>query len=181
MDAFDPLFQLRVTEYIVENGFASWFTWHDTMSWYPWGRNIARTSYPGIPFTGAVFYYLAQALNLDVTLYQVCLYFPVLMGAITCIAAYFLGKDLGGSTTGLLAAFFMAISEAFIGRTSLGFYDTENIGIFGMNVCVSMEKPGYRVNRRHINQTKIGNRQKLSRGEAINYIQETFGIEILEE
>jgi dolichyl-diphosphooligosaccharide--protein glycosyltransferase len=132
MDAFDPLFQLRVTEYVVENGFSSWFTWHDTMSWYPWGRNIATSSYPGVPFTGAFVYFLARALSLDVTVFQVCLYFPVLMGAITCIVAYFLGRDLGGNTTGLLAAFFMAISEAFIGRTSLGFYDTENIGIFGM-------------------------------------------------
>ena len=132
MDAFDPLFQLRVTEYIVENGYASWFTWHDTMSWYPWGRNIATSSYPGVPFTGAFVYFLARALSLDVTVYQVALYFPVLMGALTCIVAYFLGKDLGGSSTGLIAAFFMAISEAFIGRTSLGFYDTENIGILGM-------------------------------------------------
>jgi dolichyl-diphosphooligosaccharide--protein glycosyltransferase len=131
MDAFDPLFQLRVTEYVVENGYASWFSWH-TMSWYPWGRNIATTSYPGVPFTGAFVYFLARALSLDVTVFQVCLYFPVLMGAITCIVAYFLGRDLGGSSTGLLTAFFMAISEAFIGRTSLGFYDTENIGIFGM-------------------------------------------------
>jgi dolichyl-diphosphooligosaccharide--protein glycosyltransferase len=134
MDAFDPLFQLRVTEYVVENGFSSWFTWHDTMSWYPWGRDIATSSYPGVPFTGAFVYFLARALSLDVTVFQVCLYFPVLMGAITCIVAYFLGRDLGSSTTGLLAAFFMAISEAFIGRTSLGFYDTENIGIFGMTV-----------------------------------------------
>ncbi|RLG94966.1 hypothetical protein DRO27_04205 [Candidatus Bathyarchaeota archaeon] len=132
MDAFDPLFQLRVTEYVVENGYASWFSWHDTMSWYPWGRNIATSSYPGVPFTGAFVYFIARAIGLDVTVYQVCLYFPVLMGAITCIVAYFLGRDMGGSSTGLVAAFFMAISEAFIGRTSLGFYDTENIGIFGM-------------------------------------------------
>jgi asparagine N-glycosylation enzyme membrane subunit Stt3 len=85
MDAFDPLFQLRVTEYVVENGFSSWFTWHDTMSWYPWGRDIATSSYPGVPFTGAFVYFLARALSLDVTVFQVCLYFPVLMGAITCI------------------------------------------------------------------------------------------------
>ena len=32
MDAFDPLFQYRVTEYIVENGYSAWFTWHDTLS-----------------------------------------------------------------------------------------------------------------------------------------------------
>ena len=45
---------------------------------------------------------------------------------------FFLAKDLGGRAAGLIAAFLMAINPAFIGRTSLGFYDTENIGIFGM-------------------------------------------------
>ncbi|MBD3206266.1 hypothetical protein GF319_07975, partial [Candidatus Bathyarchaeota archaeon] len=57
-----------------------------------------------------------------------------LMAALTCITIYFLAKDLGGRTAGLFAAFFMAINPAFVGRTSLGFYDTENIGIFGMTL-----------------------------------------------
>ena len=134
LDAYDPLFQLRVTKYIVDNGYASWFTWHDTLSWYPWGRNIPRTSFPGVPFTGAFVYYIVNALGFDISIEVVCLYFPVLMGVITTIIAYFLGKDLGGKSTGLFSAFFMAISEAFIGRTALGFYDTENIGIFGMTI-----------------------------------------------
>jgi dolichyl-diphosphooligosaccharide--protein glycosyltransferase len=132
MDAFDPLFQYRVTEYVVENGYRAWFTWHDTMSWYPMGRDIAHSSYPGIPFSATFVYQLVTAMGFKVTVYDVCLYFPVLMGAITCIVIYFLAKDLGGSSAGLFAAFFMAISEAFLARTSFGFFDTENIGIFGM-------------------------------------------------
>ncbi|MGD2142014.1 MAG: STT3 domain-containing protein, partial [Candidatus Bathyarchaeota archaeon] len=136
MDAYDPLFQLRVTKYIVENGYQAWFNWHDTLSWYPWGRNIPRTSFPGVPFTGALAYFAARALGLQVTVDTVCLYFPVLIGALTCVVVYFLGRDLGGSSTGLIGAFFMAISESFIGRTALGFYDTENIGIFGMTMTV---------------------------------------------
>ena len=134
MDAYDPLFQYRVTEYIVKNGYSAWFTWHDTLSWYPMGRNIAMTSYPGIPFSGAALYFLLHALGSTISVHDVCLYYPVFMGAVTCIAVYFLGKDLGGSSTGIFAAIFMAGSEAFIRRTSFGFYDTENIGIFGMTV-----------------------------------------------
>jgi len=136
MDAFDPLFQLRVTEYVVENGYKAWFSWFDMRSWYPWGKNMPRTTYPGVPFTGAFIYFVLRALGLQVTVYDVCLYFPVFMGTITCIVAYFLGKDLGGSSSGLFAAFLLAISESFIGRTGLGFYDTENIGIFGMTTTV---------------------------------------------
>ena len=132
MDAFDPLYQLRMTEYVVENGYSAWFTWHDTMSWWPWGRNVARSSFPGVPFTGAFVYGLVSALGFEFSVHDVCLYVPVLMGVLTCVAIYFLGKDLGGSAVGLFSAFFMAISEAFIARTALGFYDTENIGLFGM-------------------------------------------------
>jgi len=130
--AYDPLFQYRVTEYVVKNGYASWFKWHDTLSWYPMGRDIAQSSYPGVPFSAAFVYQLLSVIGLRVSVYNVCLFFPLLMASITCVAAYFLGKDLGGRATGLFAAFFMAVSAAFIGRTSLGFFDTENIGIFGM-------------------------------------------------
>ena len=31
---FDPFFNFRATEYIVENGFSEYFQWHDTKSWY---------------------------------------------------------------------------------------------------------------------------------------------------
>ena len=132
MDAYDPLFQLRVTEYVVKNGYAAWFTWHDTLSWYPMGRDIATSSYPGVPFSAAFAYQVLHLLGLRVSIYDVCLFFPVFMGAVTCIVVYFLGKEIGGSAVGLFSAFFMAVSEAFIGRTALGFFDTENIGIFGM-------------------------------------------------
>jgi dolichyl-diphosphooligosaccharide--protein glycosyltransferase len=132
MDAYDPLFQLRVTEYVVKNGYAAWFTWHDTLSWYPLGRDIPLSSYPGVPFSAAFAYQVLHLLGLRVTVYDVCLFFPVFMGAVTCVVVYFLGKEIGGSAVGLFSAFFMAVSEAFIGRTALGFFDTENIGIFGM-------------------------------------------------
>lgn len=132
MDAFDPLFQYRVTEYVVENGYSAWFNWHDTLSWYPWGRNVARSSFPGVPFSGAFVYQVTRALGFNYSVHDVCLYFPVLMAVLTCVVMYFLGKDLGGGTVGLVSAFFMAISEAFIARTAFGFYDTENIGLFGM-------------------------------------------------
>jgi len=130
--AYDPLFQYRATEYIVENGFSSWFTWHDDLSWYPMGRNVPNSAYPGVPFSAAFVYHLVNLFGLRVSVHDVGLFFPILMACLTCIAAYYLGKELNGKATGYCAAFFMAISPAFIGRTHMGFFDTENIGIFGM-------------------------------------------------
>jgi dolichyl-diphosphooligosaccharide--protein glycosyltransferase len=130
--AYDPFFQYRVAEYIIQNGFSSWFGWHDTLSWYPMGRDVPHSSFPGLPFSAAALYLTLRALGLGVSLRDICLHFPVLMAAITCLIVYLLGRELGGGSVGLFASFFIAISPAFIGRTSLGFFDTENIGIFGM-------------------------------------------------
>lgn len=130
--AFDPLFQYRATQYVVENGFASWWSWHDTMSWYPMGRNVANSAYPGVPFAAAFLYLVQKTLGFGISLYNVCLYFPVFMAVVTIITIYYLGRELRGRPTGIFAALFLAITPAFIARTSLGFFDTENIGIFAI-------------------------------------------------
>lgn len=141
---YDPFFQYRATEYIAENGFFSWYRlsdafhfhptgeWHDTLSWYPQGRNIGNSMYPGVPMTAALLYQILKAVGTNITVYDVGLFFPVFMALLTCYAMFFLGKDLGGRSAGFLSAFFLAISSPFIRRTSLAFFDTENIGIFGM-------------------------------------------------
>ena len=132
LTAFDPLFQYRATEYVVENGYAAWWTWHDDMSWYPMGRNVANSAYPGIPFTAAFLYGIAKIFISNLTVHDVALYYPVFMAVLTVIAMYFLGKEIAGSPAGIFAAIFMAVTPAYIRRTSLGFFDTENIGIFAI-------------------------------------------------
>ncbi|MEM3506101.1 MAG: 50S ribosomal protein L5 [Candidatus Bathyarchaeia archaeon] len=53
------------------------------------------------------------------------------------------------------------------------------LGIFGMDVCVSLERPGYRVKRRAYHRSKIGKKHLITNEEAMNYIHEVFGTEIL--
>jgi dolichyl-diphosphooligosaccharide--protein glycosyltransferase len=136
LDANDPLFQYRVTEYIVENGYNAFYTWHDNLSWYPMGRDISATTYPGIPFSAALVYQTLHFFGSEISLYDTCLYFPVLMGAITIMVMYFMGKEIGGPTVGLFSAAFLAISVAFLRRTGFGFFDTENIGLFGFTATL---------------------------------------------
>ncbi|MFN3268068.1 MAG: 50S ribosomal protein L5 [Zestosphaera sp.] len=45
-------------------------------------------------------------------------------------------------------------------------YDPE-LGIFGMDVCVTLEKPGLRVMRRRVKRSRVPYRQRVSRVEAI--------------
>jgi dolichyl-diphosphooligosaccharide--protein glycosyltransferase len=129
---YDPFFWYRISEYIAKNGYAAYFTWHDTLSWFPQGRNIALSSYPGNPFSAVFIYQLLNAVQLQVSLFSVAMYFPVFMASIVCLLAYFFGKDFGGKATGIFTALFMAISPSYLSRTVAGFFDTENIGIFGM-------------------------------------------------
>jgi dolichyl-diphosphooligosaccharide--protein glycosyltransferase len=54
------------------------------------------------------------------------------MAKATVLVIYFLGRDIGGKEVGLFSAFFLAISSSYISRTSLGFFDDETVGIFGI-------------------------------------------------
>jgi len=56
-------------------------------------------------------------------------------------------------------------------------YDPE-IGIFGMDVCVSVIRQGYRVKNRRKRQTKIGHNHVLKPEESMAFIKETLGVEI---
>jgi len=51
---FDPYFNWRATQYLYENGYKKFFTWFDHKVWYPLGRPVGTTIYPGMQFT-AVF------------------------------------------------------------------------------------------------------------------------------
>ena len=54
------------------------------------------------------------------------------------------------------------------------------LGIFGMDVCVSMVKPGYHVGRRRRARSKVGTRHVLTDEEAKGFIKERFGVEVTE-
>ena len=144
LSEFDPHYQYRLTKDIVENGYLHWTTWQDTMSWWPWGRDVAYTSFPGLALLAATFYNFLNALGLSMVpsyasgplasdpIYNFVIIFPVIMATLTCLAIYFLGKDIGGKEVGLFGAFFLALNGSFIGRTSLGFFDDETVGIISI-------------------------------------------------
>ena len=56
-------------------------------------------------------------------------------------------------------------------------YDPE-IGIFGMDVCVTLERPGFRVARRKRQRRKIPNRHKLTKEEGIVFAMEEFKVNV---
>jgi large subunit ribosomal protein L5 len=55
-------------------------------------------------------------------------------------------------------------------------YDPE-IGIFGMDVCMALSRPGYRISRRR-NKSSIGKNHRIKREDAIGFLKQSFGVEI---
>jgi large subunit ribosomal protein L5 len=55
-----------------------------------------------------------------------------------------------------------------------------NVGIFGMDICVTVENPGYRIKNRRIDRRKIPHRHELSREETMKFIAEKFNVEVVE-
>lgn len=55
-----------------------------------------------------------------------------------------------------------------------------NIGIFGMDVCITMKKPGYRVKRRRIQRRHIPKRHHVQKEETMKFFSETFNVEVIQ-
>ena len=56
-------------------------------------------------------------------------------------------------------------------------YDPK-IGIMGLEVCVTLERPGYRIKRRRLLARKIPIRHRISKQEAINFMSEKFNTKV---
>ncbi len=52
------------------------------------------------------------------------------------------------------------------------------LGIRGMDVLVTLERPGYRVKKRKIKPAKLGKKQVITKQEAIEFVKKTFGASI---
>jgi large subunit ribosomal protein L5 len=59
-------------------------------------------------------------------------------------------------------------------------YDPK-IGVMGLEICISLEKPGFRVKRRTFKKGKIGNKHRIGQEEALEFIKNKFGVKIEEE
>lgn len=52
------------------------------------------------------------------------------------------------------------------------------IGILGLDVCVSLERPGFRIKRRRAQKRKIPKEHRIIREEAIEWVKKEFGVKV---
>eukprot|EP00834_Sanchytrium_tribonematis_P000843 NODE_17_length_48642_cov_1.199349.p7 type:complete len:507 gc:universal NODE_17_length_48642_cov_1.199349:20585-22105(+) len=128
---FDPWFNYRSTIKLVQDGFYNFLNWFDERSWYPLGRVVGGTVYPGIMFTSGILHYLLNfILHVPIDIREICVFLAPLFSGLTSLAVFLLTKELKDTTAGLLAAVFIGIAPGYISRSVAGSYDNEAIAIF---------------------------------------------------
>eukprot|EP00658_Telonema_sp_P-2_P016713 TRINITY_DN16480_c0_g1_i11.p1 TRINITY_DN16480_c0_g1~~TRINITY_DN16480_c0_g1_i11.p1 ORF type:complete len:804 (+),score=264.46 TRINITY_DN16480_c0_g1_i11:71-2413(+) len=132
---FDPWFNFRATQYLADHGWTEFFQWFDYMSWYPLGRPVGTTIYPGMQITSVAIWKTLAAMGAPMSLNDVCCYVPAWFGV---VATFFLGllttECSSSIDAGIGAAAVMAIIPAHIMRSVGGGYDNESIAISAMMI-----------------------------------------------
>lgn len=129
---FDPWFNYRATHYLVNNGFYNFLNWFDERAWYPLGRIVGGTVYPGLMVTAGTLHWFLNLLHFSVHIRDVCVFLAPLFSGLTAISTYLLTKELWNDRAGLFAACFIAIAPGYISRSVAGSYDNEGIAIFAL-------------------------------------------------
>ena len=127
--AFDPWIQYYNAEYLSTHSVFEYFNWHDLKSWFPEGVNRGSLR-PGLTFTVVAIYQAINFIGIPISLYDICFFFPAIMGGASVYAIYLVGKEALDRRCGLIAAFFLAFNPGFMQRTTAGFFDNETIGVF---------------------------------------------------
>jgi dolichyl-diphosphooligosaccharide--protein glycosyltransferase len=126
----------RTTKYLAHEGFLEFLNWFDDRGWYPLGRTIGGTIYPGLMLTAALFYWAANLINCTINIRNVCVFIAPIFSANAAISSYLLTYEVTKrSATGLLAAAFTAIIPSYISRSVGGSYDNEGVAIFALIFC----------------------------------------------
>ncbi|CAH3023730.1 unnamed protein product [Porites evermanni] len=129
---FDPWFNYRSTHHLVTHGFYNFLNWFDERAWYPLGRIVGGTVYPGLMLTSATIHWVLNTLHVTVHIRDVCVFLAPMFSGLTAIATYLLTKELWNDRAGLFAACFIAIVPGYISRSVAGSYDNEGIAIFAL-------------------------------------------------
>ena len=127
LNEFDPFFNYRATQFIVENGIVEYFNWHDDMSWYPEGRDVSSNSQVILHITAASLYSIFGGNS---SLYDFTIIFPVVFGSLTAIILFAFVRVIAGTTAGLFACLFYSVSMPIIIRGTIGWFKSEPLGLF---------------------------------------------------
>ena len=130
---FDPWFNDRATHFLSEQGFYEFWDWFDAGSWYPLGRVVGQTLFPGLMTSAAVLHWVLNSLGFIVKVRTICVFMGPIFSAFTALAAYLLTREVSTRReAGMLAALFMGTCPSYLSRSVAGSYDNEAVAIFAL-------------------------------------------------
>ncbi|TYH93179.1 hypothetical protein ES332_A13G235000v1 [Gossypium tomentosum] len=129
---FDPYFNYRVTQFLTKKGIYEFWNWFDDRTWYPLGRVIGGTVYPGLTLTAGTIWWLLNSLNIPLSVETVCVFTAPIFSAFASWATYLLTKEVKGAGAGLTSAVLLAMVPSYISRSVAGSYDNEAVAIFAL-------------------------------------------------
>lgn len=81
-------------QYLTHEGFLAFLNWFDDRGWYPLGRTIGGTIYPGLMLTAASLSWVLNIFHLTVNIRNICVFLAPLFAANTAIATYLLTEEV---------------------------------------------------------------------------------------
>ncbi|XP_074268981.1 dolichyl-diphosphooligosaccharide--protein glycosyltransferase subunit STT3A-like isoform X2 [Silene latifolia] len=129
---FDPYFNYRVTQFLTKNGIYDFWNWFDDRTWYPLGRVIGGTLYPGLTLTAGTLWWFLNSVNIPLSVETVCVFTGPIFSAFASWATYLLTKEVKGPGAGLTAALLLGMVPSYISRSVAGSYDNEAVAIFAL-------------------------------------------------
>ncbi|NWJ21869.1 glycosyltransferase family 39 protein, partial [Marine Group I thaumarchaeote] len=121
-------------------------------SWHPYGRDVSATSQVMLHTTTTMLY---QTFGIGSSLYDFTIWFPVVIGSLTTIIIFAVVRTIGGTTAGLFASLFFAISPIIILRGSLGWFKSEPLGLFYGLLAVYLFLSGIKSDKGKVSLAKI--------------------------
>lgn len=85
---FDPWFNYRSTKYMAENGFDAFFSWNDFRAWYPFGRFVGGSMFPGLFVVSTTIHNLLHMIGIPIEIRNMCVFLAPLFAAFTAFATY---------------------------------------------------------------------------------------------
>ena len=152
LNEYDPFFNYRATQFMVENGLPAYLEWNDDLSWHPYGRDVSATSQVMLHTTAAMLY---QTFGMGSSLYDFTIIFPAVVSSLTTIVIFGLVRTIGGTTAGIFASLFFAISPIIIMRGSIGWFKSEPLGLFFGLLAVYLLISGIKSDKGKVSLAKI--------------------------
>ena len=152
LNEFDPFFNYRATQYIVDNGISEYFDWNDSLSWYPKGRDVSATSQVMLHLTAAYTYWIFGG---GMNLYDFTILFPAIFASLSTIVIFALVRVIGGTSAGLFSALLFSVSIPLLLRSPIGWFKSEPLGLFFALLALYLLLSGIKSQNRKIVFSKL--------------------------